>query len=88
MTGAPHRQFDVIAFDADDTLWRSEDSFHHASSVRRAGRPARAGRVDVYDALRATERADVSITGLRRQGVHAVDGAAAITVTDGTVPAG
>jgi putative hydrolase of the HAD superfamily len=56
-------QFDVVGFDADDTLWRSEDSFDRPSAVRREGRPSRPEGIDVLAALRATERANLSISG-------------------------
>ncbi len=78
---------DVIAFDADDTLWKGEDSFHHAERrfVELVGAYAPEG-VDVHDALRATERADVSITGYGVKAFTLSMVRAAITVTDGELP--
>ena len=63
-------RFDVIGFDADDTLWHSEDSFHDVE--RRYVEllaPYVADGVDVRAALRATERrapADLRATASRR----------------------
>ncbi len=56
--------FDVVAFDADDTLWRSEDSFERAEQrfVELVSPHAPRG-VDVDAALRATERADCRSPG-------------------------
>ena len=51
-------RFDVLAFDADDTLWHSEDGFRAAEQRFHAllG-PFAAPGVDVADALVAMERA-------------------------------
>jgi putative hydrolase of the HAD superfamily len=80
-------QFDVIAFDADDTLWRSEDSFDHAE--RRFAQlvsPYVPDGVDVDAALRATEKADLSVTGYGVKAFTLSMIRAAITVTNGAVP--
>ena len=80
-------QFDVVAFDADDTLWRSEDSFDHAE--RRFAElvsPYVPAGVDVDAALRATEKADLSVTGYGVKAFTLSMIRAAITVTDGAVP--
>ncbi len=67
--------FDVVAFDADDTLWRSEDSFAHAEQrFSELVGPYVPTGVDLDAALRATEKADLLDLRVRRQGVHAVDG--------------
>ncbi len=80
-------QFDVIAFDADDTLWRSEDSFHHAERrFRELVQPYAPRGIDVDDALRATERADLSVSGYGVKAFTLSMVRAAITVSDGTVP--
>ena len=74
VTGRRIDSFDVVAFDADDTLWRSEDSFEHAE--RRFAEllvPHVPTGVDVDAALRATEKADLSHLRLRREGLHVVD---------------
>jgi putative hydrolase of the HAD superfamily len=80
-------QFDVIAFDADDTLWRSEDSFDHAERrFRELVQPYAPRGIDVDDALRATERADLSVSGYGVKAFTLSMVRAAITVSDGTVP--
>jgi putative hydrolase of the HAD superfamily len=80
-------QFDVVAFDADDTLWRSEDSFDHAE--RRFAElvgPYVPDGVDIDAALRATEKADISVTGYGVKAFTLSMIRAAITVTNGAVP--
>jgi putative hydrolase of the HAD superfamily len=80
-------QFDLVAFDADDTLWRSEDSFENAE--RRFAElvsPHVPSGVDVDAALRATEKADLSVTGYGVKAFTLSMIRAAITVTDGAVP--
>ncbi|WP_395159739.1 HAD family hydrolase [Ilumatobacter sp.] len=56
--------FDLIAFDADDTLWQSEDSFNRAElAFFELVRPHCPVGVDVEEALRAVERADLPVSG-------------------------
>jgi putative hydrolase of the HAD superfamily len=80
-------QFDVVAFDADDTLWRSEDSFRHAEHrfVELVSPHVPAG-VDVEAALIAVERADISVTGYGVKAFTLSMVRAAINVTDGRIP--
>ena len=80
-------QFDVVAFDADDTLWRSEDSFTYAERrfVELVSPYAGEG-VDVEDALKAVERADISVTGSGVKAFTLSMVRAAITVTEGRIP--
>jgi putative hydrolase of the HAD superfamily len=80
-------QFDVVAFDADDTLWRSEDSFRYAEQrfVELVSPHAPTG-VDVEAALHAVERADISVTGYGVKAFTLSMVRAAITVTDGRIP--
>jgi putative hydrolase of the HAD superfamily len=79
--------FDVIAFDADDTLWRSEDSFDLAQRrFRELVQPYAPTGVDVDHALRATERADLSVTGYGVKAFTLSMVRAAITVSEGNVP--
>jgi putative hydrolase of the HAD superfamily len=88
MTTWNGRHFEVIGFDADDTLWHSEDSFHvvEARFVELVSPYAPAG-VDVAAALRATETAQLPIAGYGVKAFTLSMVQAAITVTDGTVPA-
>jgi len=59
-----HRSFSVIGFDADDTLWHSEDSFHRTEQrFIELVEPYVAGGIDVADALRATEHRHIPISG-------------------------
>jgi putative hydrolase of the HAD superfamily len=80
-------RFDVVAFDADDTLWRSEDSFRYAE--QRFGElvsPYVDEGVDVQDALTAVERADISVTGYGVKAFTLSMVRAAINVTEGRIP--
>ena len=79
--------FDVVAFDADDTLWRSEDSFESAEArfVELVAPHAPTG-LDLDAALRAQERADLSITGYGVKAFTLSMVRAAVTITDGAVP--
>jgi putative hydrolase of the HAD superfamily len=81
------KQFDLIAFDADDTLWHSEDSFsaselHFVDLVT----PYAAEGIDVKAALTAVERKNLSLLGygVKAFGLSAVE--AAISITAGRVP--
>lgn len=80
--------FDLIAFDADDTLWRCEDSFRAAEHrfAELVGPYAPPG-VDVEAALTATERADLSVTGYGAKAFTLSMVRAAITISDGAIPA-
>jgi putative hydrolase of the HAD superfamily len=81
------RSFDIIAFDADDTLWHSEDRFT-AGEMRFVDlvAPYAPEGIDVRAALTAVERKNLSVLGygVKAFGLSAVE--AAISITDGTVP--
>ena len=79
--------FDVVAFDADDTLWQSEDSFHRAEQryAELVGPHCPVG-VDVDDALRAVERADLSVSGYGVKAFTISMVRAAIVASNRTVP--
>ncbi len=81
------KSFDVIGFDADDTLWHSEDSFH-ASEMQFVEwvSPYVADGVDVKAALTAVERKNLHTFGygVKAFGLSAVE--AAITISEGRVP--
>ncbi|MDO8390510.1 MAG: HAD family hydrolase [Actinomycetota bacterium] len=81
------KSFDIIAFDADDTLWHSEDRFsageqHFVELVA----PYAPEGVDVKAALTAVERKNLSVLGygVKAFGLSAVE--AAISITNGAVP--
>jgi putative hydrolase of the HAD superfamily len=81
-------RFDVIGFDADDTLWHSEDSFtaveqQYVDLVA----PYTADGADVRAALRATERQHVPISGYGVKAFTLSMVECAVTVTQGAVPA-
>jgi len=80
------KSFDVLAFDADDTLWHSEDGFH-ASEQRfvQLVAPFAAEGVDVKAALTAVERKNLPVFGygVKAFGLSAVE--AAISISEGRV---
>jgi putative hydrolase of the HAD superfamily len=80
------KTFDVLAFDADDTLWHSEDGFH-ASEQRfvQLVAPFAAEGVDVKAALTAVERKNLPVFGygVKAFGLSAVE--AAISISEGRV---
>ena len=82
-----HEQFDAIGFDADDTLWFSEDTFRHNENrfVDLVSPYAPTG-VDIKSALVATERVNIGTYGygVKSFGLSAIE--AAISITNGTVP--
>ena len=83
----PIDQFDLVAFDADDTLWRSEDSFDAAhGKFKELVQPHAPTGIDVLDALHAIEKTDVSVSGYGVKAFTLSMIRAAISVTDGNVP--
>ena len=90
LSSSPRRidALDVVAFDADDTLWRSEDSFVHAEQrFIELVSPYVPTGVDVDAALRATERADLSVSGYGVKAFTLSMVRTAVDVTEGKVPA-
>ena len=81
------RPFDIVAFDADDTLWHSEDGFT-ASELKfvEMVTPYAPEGINVRAALTAVERKNLSVYGygVKAFGLSAVE--AALTITDGAVP--
>jgi putative hydrolase of the HAD superfamily len=81
-------QFDTIGFDADDTLWRSEDYFTEAEQLFAAAvGPYAPEGVDVLAALHATELGNVPISGYGVKAYALSMVQAAVTVTGGAIPA-
>jgi len=79
--------FDVIGFDADDTLWHSEDGFRgNENRFVELIAPYTPDGVDVRAALTATERKNLAAFGygVKSFGLSMVE--AAVTITEGTVP--
>ncbi|MGA1389426.1 MAG: HAD family hydrolase, partial [Ilumatobacteraceae bacterium] len=84
-----HPHFDVVAFDADDTLWHSEESFRrNERQFVELMEPYVADGVDIKSALVAIEGANLSTYGygVKSFGLCAVE--AALTLSNGTVPSG
>jgi putative hydrolase of the HAD superfamily len=80
--------FDVVGFDADDTLWRSEDFFRDAEElfVELVAPHVPAG-IDVLAALHATETDNISVSGYGVKAFALSMVQAAVTATAGRVPA-
>ncbi len=79
---------DVVAFDADDTLWHSEDTFHAAEKrFVELLEPFAAPGVDVMAGLTAMERANLPLYGygVKAFGLSMVE--AAIAIGEDRVPA-
>lgn len=80
-------EYDIIGFDADDTLWQSEDGFR-ANELRFVEliAPYAAEGIDVAAALTATERKNLSTFGygVKSFAISMVE--AALTITGGAVP--
>ena len=79
-------KFEVIAFDADDTLWHSEDGFHANEQLFvKLLSPFAASGVDAKAALTAVERKNLGVFGygVKSFGLSAVE--AAITISEGRV---
>ena len=56
--------FEVVGFDADDTLWRSEETFREAEEMFiELVAPHAPDGIDVTDALHAIERDNISVSG-------------------------
>jgi putative hydrolase of the HAD superfamily len=81
------REFDVIGFDADDTLWESEDGFR-TNELRFVDlvSPYAPHGIDVKAALTATERKNLNTFGygVKSFAISMVE--AAITISGGTAP--
>ena len=83
-----HLRFDVVAFDADDTLWKSEDAFNVTEQrFVELLAPYTPDGVDLAAALRATERANLSVSGYGVKAFALSMIQAAVTVSNETVPA-
>jgi putative hydrolase of the HAD superfamily len=79
--------FDLIAFDADDTLWHSQDGFDAAETAfRDLLAPHVPHGVDIASALVATERANLHVYGygVKAFGLSMME--AALTLSQGKVP--
>jgi putative hydrolase of the HAD superfamily len=81
-------RYDVIGLDADDTLWHSEDSFHEVERrFVELVTPHVAPGIEVGDALRATERRHLPISGYGVKAFTLSMVECAVGVSQGEVPA-
>jgi len=80
--------FEVVGFDADDTLWRSEDYFQDTEVwfAELVG-PYVPDGIDVLDSLHAIETDNVPISGYGVKAFALSMVQAAVTATSGRVPA-
>lgn len=79
--------FDVIGFDADDTLWRSEDFFRDAEAMfADLVGPYAPDGVDVLDSLHAIELDNVPVSGYGVKAFALSMVQSAVTATSGTIP--
>ena len=78
----------MVGFDADDTLWRCEDTFQEAEAMfaELVGPHAPEG-IDVLDSLHAIELDNVPISGYGVKAFMLSMVQAAVTATSGRVPA-
>jgi len=82
------RTFDVVGFDADDTLWHSEDAFHEVEREFAAlVGPYVSSGIDVHDAMRATELRHLPISGYGVKAYTLSMVECAISVSQGRIPA-
>ena len=79
--------FEVVGFDADDTLWRSEETFREAEEMFvELVAPHAPDGIDVTDALHAIERDNISVSGYGVKAFALSMVQAAVTATSGRVP--
>jgi putative hydrolase of the HAD superfamily len=79
--------FEVVGFDADDTLWQSEDSFRDAEEMFvELVAPHVPDGIDVTDALHAIERDNIAVSGYGVKAFALSMVQAAVTATAGRVP--
>lgn len=85
---ASRQRFDVVGFDADDTLWQSEDSFRDAEALFvDLVSPHAPDGIDVTDALHAIENDNIAVSGYGVKAFALSMVQAAVTATSGRVPA-
>jgi len=79
--------FEVVGFDADDTLWRSEETFREAEEMFiELVAPHAPDGIDVTDALHAIERDNIAVSGYGVKAFALSMVQAAVTATSGRVP--
>ncbi len=79
--------FEVVGFDADDTLWRSEETFREAEEMFiELVAPHAPDGIDVTDALHAIERDNIAVSGYGVKAFALSMVQAAVTATSDRVP--
>ena len=80
---------DMVGFDADDTLWRSEDYFHAAQEEfeRIVGRHVDLGDTGLRERLYAVEKGNIAVFGYGVKGMALSMVEAAVDITEGRIPA-
>ncbi|MDH5835306.1 HAD family hydrolase [Luteimonas kalidii] len=80
---------DMVGFDADDTLWRSEDYFHAAQDEfeQIVSRHVDLHDLSLRDRLYAVERGNIAVFGYGVKGMALSMVEAAVDITDGRIPA-
>ena len=79
----------MVGFDADDTLWRSEDYFHAAQDEfeRIVGRHADLADAHLRERLYAVEKGNIAVFGYGVKGMALSMVEAAVDITDGRIAA-
>jgi len=81
-------RFEVLGFDADDTLWRSEDFFQSAELMyAELVGPYAPDGIDVLDVLHAVEHDNITVSGYGVKAFALSMVQAAVTATGGRLPA-
>jgi putative hydrolase of the HAD superfamily len=80
---------EMVGFDADDTLWRSEDYFHAAQLEFESilGRHVDLGDAGVRERLYAVEKGNLAVFGYGVKGMALSMVEAAVDISDGRIPA-
>ncbi|TYT27052.1 HAD family hydrolase [Luteimonas viscosa] len=84
-----HSPIEMVGFDADDTLWRSEDYFHAAQDEfeRIVGRHVDLADARVLERLYAVEKGNIAVFGYGVKGMALSMVEAAVDITDGRIAA-
>ena len=79
----------MVGFDADDTLWRSEDYFHAAQGEfeRIVGCHVDLGDTGLRERLYAVEKGNIAVFGYGVKGMALSMVEAAVDITEGRIPA-
>ncbi len=84
---AQSKRLDVIAFDADDTLWHNEENFRHAEQALAELLADFAAPAEVHDAVMECERRNLGLYGYGSKGFALSMIETAIDISGGRVSA-